>query len=65
VVKKFLELLSGDEVQTIHATSLKVLEKIGVEIENENVIKLFIEAGANLNSEKKESTFQRSLLTKP
>ncbi|MDH5482361.1 MAG: trimethylamine methyltransferase family protein [Candidatus Bathyarchaeota archaeon] len=49
MVKKFLEFLSNDEVETIHATSTKVLETVGVEIENENAMKIFAEAGANVD----------------
>jgi len=62
VVKKFLELLSNDEVQAIHAASIKVLEEIGVEIENENAVKLFAKAGANVDFEKKRVYISEELV---
>jgi len=62
VVKKVLELLSNEEVQTIHAASIKVLERIGVEIENENALKIFAEAGANVDFEKKRVCISEELV---
>jgi len=62
MVKKFLEFLSNDEARTIHATSIKVLEKIGVEIENENVMKLFAGAGANVDSKNKRVYISEELV---
>jgi len=62
VVKKFLELLSNEEVQTIRALSIKVLESVGVEMENENAIKIFAEAGANVDSEKKRVYISEELV---
>jgi len=62
LVKRVLELLSNDEVQTIHAASIKVLERIGVEIENENALKIFAEAGANVDSEKKRVYISEELV---
>jgi len=62
VVKKFLELLSNDEVRAIHAASIKVLERIGVEMENENAIKIFAEAGANVDSKKKRVYISEGLV---
>ncbi len=62
MVRKVVELLSNDEVQMIHATSIKVLEKIGVEIENENAMKIFAEAGAHVDSEKKRVLISEELV---
>jgi len=62
MVREFLEFLSNDEVQTIHATSIKVLEEIGVEIENENVMKIFAKAGAKVDSEKKRVFMSEELV---
>jgi len=62
MVKKFLEFLSNDEVQTIQATSIKVLEKVGVAIENENVMKIFSEAGASVDSKNKRVYISEELV---
>ncbi len=62
LVGKTLQLLSSDEVQTIHATSIKVLERIGVEIENENALKILAEAGANVDFKKKRVFISEDLI---
>jgi len=62
MVRKVLELLSNDEVQTIHSASIRVLERIGVEIENENALRIFAEAGANVDSEKKRVYISEGLV---
>jgi trimethylamine--corrinoid protein Co-methyltransferase len=62
LTRKILELLSEDEVQTIHATSLKILEEVGVQIDNENALKLLADAGANIEYEKKLALIPKSLI---
>jgi trimethylamine--corrinoid protein Co-methyltransferase len=62
LARKILELLSKDEVQTIHATSLKVLEEVGVQIDNENALKLLADAGASIEYEKKLAIIPESLI---
>jgi len=59
---KVLEFLSSSEVQTIHEASIKVLERIGVDMENENAIRIFAEAGANVDSEKKRVYISEELV---
>jgi len=61
MARKVLEMLSDDEVQTIHSGSIKVLERIGVEIEDENALRIFAEAGANVDSKRNGSTYPRDL----
>ena len=53
MVKKTFRLLSKDDIQTIHETSLKVLEEVGVQIDNENALNLLANAGANVNYKEK------------
>lgn len=70
MVRKTLQLLSKDEVQTIHASSLKVLEEVGVQIDNENALKLLADAGANADYKEKlvyipESLIQEALKKVP
>jgi len=48
-----LELLSEEEIERIHSTSIEVLENIGVAIENENAIKILADAGAKINPGKR------------
>jgi len=47
------QLLSKDEIETIHTTSINILENVGVEIDNENVSKILHEAGARVDFKKK------------
>ena len=46
-----LKLLSDGELEKIHYNSLKILEKIGVKIPNEEVLKIFKNNGAEINFE--------------
>jgi trimethylamine--corrinoid protein Co-methyltransferase len=62
LVRKTLQLLSKDEVQTIHASSLKVLEEVGVQIDNENALKLLADAGANVDYKEKLVYIPESLI---
>lgn len=41
-----LEILSDDEVQQIHSATLEVLESVGVRFEDEEVLKLLDDQGA-------------------
>jgi trimethylamine--corrinoid protein Co-methyltransferase len=47
--KKVLELLSQEEIERIHSASLTVLEATGVEIDNENVLRILSSAGAQVD----------------
>jgi trimethylamine--corrinoid protein Co-methyltransferase len=53
LAKEFLQLLSREEVEAIHAKSLHVLETVGVEIDNENVLRLLFDAGVHVDLPKK------------
>ena len=46
-------MLSKKEIETIHATSLRVLETVGVEIDNENVLKILSDADARVDFQRK------------
>jgi trimethylamine--corrinoid protein Co-methyltransferase len=59
---RFLEFLSEDQVQTIHAASVRVLEKTGIEVENENVMKIFTEAGADTDLQKRRVYLSEALI---
>ena len=59
---RFLEFLSEEQVHTIHAASIKILEKTGIEVENENVVKIFAEAGADIDSQKRRIHISEALV---
>jgi trimethylamine--corrinoid protein Co-methyltransferase len=48
-----LRLLSNEEIETIHLSSLRVLEEVGVSIQNDNALKLVADAGADIDVTKK------------
>jgi len=48
-----LELLSREQIETIHLASLKILEEVGVIIQSDNALKLVGEAGASVDKTKK------------
>jgi len=47
--KSLLQLLSRDEIATIHETSLRVLRNIGVKIDNEEALRILHEGGAQVD----------------
>lgn len=59
---RFLEFLSEDQIQTIHSASIKILEKTGIEVENENAMKIFAEAGADIDSQKRRVHISEALV---
>lgn len=50
---KVLEIISREEIEKIHSTSIRVLEEIGVEIDNQNALKILAAAGAEVDFKKK------------
>ena len=57
-----LQLLSRDEIETIHTTSLQVLEKIGVKIDNEEALRTLDKAGANVDFSKEAVCIPEALV---
>ncbi|MCD6164210.1 MAG: trimethylamine methyltransferase family protein, partial [Candidatus Odinarchaeota archaeon] len=51
--RPLLELLSKEEIETIHISSLRTLEDVGIMVDNENALKLFTELGADVDPKKK------------
>jgi trimethylamine--corrinoid protein Co-methyltransferase len=62
LVNKVLELLSREEVETIHTTSLKVLETVGMEIDNEDALKILSNAGAQVDFQRKMAYIPEELV---
>jgi trimethylamine--corrinoid protein Co-methyltransferase len=48
-----IRLLSSDEIEMIHLSSLKILEEVGVMIQSDNALKLLAVAGADIDASKK------------
>jgi trimethylamine--corrinoid protein Co-methyltransferase len=48
-----IQVLSREEVETIHSESLHVLSKVGVKVENENALKVLKEAGCEVDFAKR------------
>jgi len=48
-----LELLSNNEIKFIHSSSIRILEEVGVNINNARALKLLNAAGAEVDFEKK------------
>lgn len=51
--RQLLQLLSPEDVEEIHSKSLTVLEKVGVNVKNNEALHLLKNAGCEVNSEKK------------
>ncbi len=45
-------LLSSDQIEKVHSASLNILKKIGVHVPHEKVLKLFNEAGADVDMDR-------------
>lgn len=51
--KQLLQLLSKDEIERIHFSSMKILEENGVMVKNDRALNLLKESGCEVNLEKK------------
>ena len=52
-MRPFIQVLSEDEVYEVHMTSMEILEKIGIEVTDEESISYFEQAGAIVDWDKK------------
>jgi len=57
-----LQLLSRDDVESIHLASMKVLEEVGVKIYNDTVLKLLADAGVEVDFDKKLARFPQYIV---
>jgi trimethylamine--corrinoid protein Co-methyltransferase len=48
-----LEILSRDEIYAVHLASMEVLEKVGVGFNHEGALKIFEDAGAYVDLQRK------------
>lgn len=51
-MKSYEKFISKEEIKKIHENSLRVLEEVGVVIENERALKIFKDAGASVEDNK-------------
>lgn len=58
----YLEFFSRRDMDAIHATSLKILEEIGLKVTNEQAFAIFAEAGAKVDGTSKIVKFSESLI---
>jgi len=57
-----LQLLSREEIETIHLSSLKVLEEVGVMIQSDAALKLVADAGVDVDASKKIARIPQHLV---
>ena len=56
------ELLSPEQVEAIHDTSMSILERFGIEFRNEEALRLLREAGAQVDHERQLVRFDRAMV---
>ena len=59
---KPVELLSADQVETIHQASLSILEEMGIEFMSDRALRLLKEAGADVDFDSQVVRFERGLV---
>lgn len=52
-----IDVLSQEEIDTIHHSVLKILEKVGIEIENQRILEVLDEFGAQVDYSSKRARF--------
>ena len=57
-----LQLLSRDEVESIHLTSMRILEEVGVKVYNDNALKLLQDAGVEVLFDEKLARIPQHLV---
>src|SRR3990172_5871477 len=57
-----LPVLSENDIQEIHETSLRILEDVGILIRNQKALNLLAEAGANVDYDSKLVKLSKSLV---
>ena len=64
IVTKFsaLEIISEDEIESIHHASLDILENVGMKVLHQDARKIFKDAGLNVNEHSQMVYFDRDLV---
>jgi trimethylamine--corrinoid protein Co-methyltransferase len=60
--RQLLQLLSTDDIQNVHSNSLTILEKVGVNVRNDEAIRLLKTAGCEIDSVRKTACMPRGLV---
>ena len=60
--RRLFKILNNDEIEKIHAATLDVLEKVGVRFEDEAVLKLLDESGADIDRKTGSARLPASLV---
>ncbi|MDJ0784651.1 MAG: trimethylamine methyltransferase family protein [Desulfosarcinaceae bacterium] len=58
----YLTFLTREEMDSIHATSLRVLKEVGLKVTNAQAFDIFADAGAEVDSDTKIVTFSENLI---
>ncbi|MCG8642212.1 MAG: trimethylamine methyltransferase family protein [Desulfobacterales bacterium] len=58
----YLEFFSRDDLDAIHATSLKILKEVGLKVTNDQAFEIFADTGAEVDKKTRIVTFSNSLV---
>jgi trimethylamine--corrinoid protein Co-methyltransferase len=58
----FMEVLSADQIETIHQTSLRILEELGIEVMSARALDLLARAGAKIDRSRMNARIDRGLV---
>lgn len=61
-MKSRLSILSESEIEAIHSSSIRILERVGCLVNSPKVVKLLVDAGAMVDSERKTVRVPQSLV---
>jgi len=61
-MKSRLSILSESEIEAIHSSSIRILERVGFLVNSPRVVKLLVDAGATVDSERKTVKVPSSLV---
>ena len=61
-MKSRLTILSDNEIEAVHRSSINILERVGFLVKSPKVVKLLVEAGATVDSKKKTVKVPSSLV---
>jgi len=59
---EYIEFFSVEDMDAIHATTIKILKEIGLKVTNSQALEIFADAGANVEMSNKIVTFSEKLI---
>src|SRR4030067_2292974 len=57
-----LEFLSKEDIERVHATSIRILEEVGARVNSEHVTKMLVDAGASMRASGHRVLFPEELV---